>query len=87
MYEVELAPAAQRALEVDLPVAAAAAVFETISGTIAANPHRAGSRLKPPFDGEYAARRGPYRIVYTVDDGSRVVRIRRIRHRRDAYRR
>jgi mRNA-degrading endonuclease RelE of RelBE toxin-antitoxin system len=29
---------------------------------------------------------GDYRIVYRIDAGARVVRVERIRHRKDAYR-
>jgi mRNA interferase RelE/StbE len=34
----------------------------------------------------YRIRQGDYRIVYTVDDGNRVVMVSRVAHRRDAYR-
>lgn len=30
---------------------------------------------------------GDYRIIYDVDDASRLVRVARVLHRRDAYRR
>jgi mRNA interferase RelE/StbE len=36
---------------------------------------------------DYRIRVGDYRIVYAVDDVSRVVIIARIAHRRDVYRR
>ncbi|MGA2221598.1 MAG: type II toxin-antitoxin system RelE/ParE family toxin [Verrucomicrobiia bacterium] len=29
---------------------------------------------------------GDYRIVYEIDDGQRIVRINRVRHRREVYR-
>jgi mRNA-degrading endonuclease RelE of RelBE toxin-antitoxin system len=32
------------------------------------------------------ARRGPYRIVYDIDDDRRAVRVLRIDHRADIYR-
>ena len=34
----------------------------------------------------FRGRQGSYRIVYTVDDHERVVRIVRVGHRRDVYR-
>ncbi|WP_239345237.1 MULTISPECIES: type II toxin-antitoxin system RelE/ParE family toxin [unclassified Frankia] len=33
----------------------------------------------------WSARRGPYRVIYLVDDANRVVEVTAIRHRRDAY--
>jgi mRNA interferase RelE/StbE len=34
----------------------------------------------------YRVRQGDYRILYTIDDLSRVVEVTRIRHRREVYR-
>ncbi|MFH1922013.1 MAG: type II toxin-antitoxin system RelE/ParE family toxin [Planctomycetota bacterium] len=35
---------------------------------------------------EYRLRVGAYRILYTIDDTTRIVEIVAVRHRRDAYR-
>lgn len=35
---------------------------------------------------DYRIRIGDYRVLYEVDDTARVVRIMRVRHRREAYR-
>ena len=35
----------------------------------------------------YRVRQGPYRVVYEIDDDARVVRIVKVGHRRDVYRR
>jgi mRNA interferase RelE/StbE len=37
-------------------------------------------------DDAFRIRVGDYRIVYTVDDSSKVVTVERIRHRREVYR-
>lgn len=37
-------------------------------------------------DNSYRIRIGDYRVVYGIDDQDRIVRIMRVRHRRDAYR-
>lgn len=37
--------------------------------------------------GRFAARRGPYRVIYEIDEGQRVVRLLHADHRADAYRR
>jgi mRNA interferase RelE/StbE len=34
----------------------------------------------------YRLRQGPYRIVYTIDDDARAVRVVKVGHRRDVYR-
>jgi mRNA interferase RelE/StbE len=60
--------------------------METIDGSIAVNPYRAGKPLDGPFDGYHSARRGTYRIIYRIDEPKHQVEIHSIRHRRDAYR-
>jgi mRNA interferase RelE/StbE len=69
-----------------LPEKAAAAVVETF-GAICANPRRVGKPLSLEFAGSWAARRGPYRVIYTIDDSDQVVAIEAIGHREDVYRR
>ena len=62
------------------------AAMETIDGSIAVNPYRAGKPLDESFDGYHFARRGTYRIIYRIDEAKHQVEIHSIRHRRDAYR-
>ncbi len=81
-----MAPAAGRALTDGLPEDAAVAAWEFISGPLAEAPHRVGTALKAPFDGQWRARRGEYRVRYEIDDAERIVRVLDITHRRDAYR-
>lgn len=85
-YTVTLSGQARRNLHENLPADVALAAMETIQGSIAVNPYRAGKPLDEPFDGYYSARRGTYRIVYRIDEGKRHVEVHSIRHRRDAYR-
>jgi len=68
-----------------LPISVAAAVLETLDA-IAANPRRLGKPLMLEHEGRYSARRGPYRIIYELDDAERLVRVMAIGHRRDIYR-
>lgn len=68
-----------------LPISVAAAVLETLD-SIGGNPRRLGKPLMFEHEGRYSARRGPYRIVYELDDAERVVRVIAIGHRRDVYR-
>lgn len=68
-----------------LPTAVAAAVVETL-GAIASNPRRLGKPLRFELEGCWSARRGPYRIVYRIDDETRTVAVLAVAHRADAYR-
>lgn len=85
-YQLLLAPGARRALTDTLPEAAAFAAWEFISGPLAREPRRVGAPLLAPFEGQWRARRGEYRVRYEIDDASHIVRVLDIDHRRDAYR-
>ena len=65
----------------------AAAAREFCAAALAENPHRVGKPLFGPLAGCYGARRGTYRIVYRIDDDSRVVDVLDIGHRSEIYRR
>jgi mRNA-degrading endonuclease RelE of RelBE toxin-antitoxin system len=69
-----------------LPISVAAAVLETLDA-IAENPRRLGKRLMLEHEGRFSARRGPYRIIYEIEDADHLVRVVAIGHRRDVYRR
>ncbi len=86
-YVVLLSGQARRNIRENLPLEVAFAAMETIDGSIAVNPYRAGKPLDEPTDGYHSARRGTYRIVYRIDEGEAPSReIHSSRHRRDAYR-
>lgn len=68
-----------------LPEKHAAAMVEAL-GAIAANPRRVGKALRFELQGRFSARRGPYRIIYEIDDSSRMVTVLAIAHRADVYR-
>ncbi|HEY4462798.1 MAG TPA: type II toxin-antitoxin system RelE/ParE family toxin [Streptosporangiaceae bacterium] len=84
-YALAFTPAARRGLD-KLPLPAAAALYEHLTGPVAENPHRLGKPLDAPFDDVRSARRGDYRALYTVDEGRHVVTVLAVAHRRDAYR-
>ncbi len=69
-----------------LPISVAAAILETLDA-IAGNPRRLGKRLMLEHEGRFSARRGPYRIIYEIEDADHLVRVVAIGHRRDVYRR
>jgi len=69
-----------------LPEKAAAAVVEFMVGPLTKDPKGVGHRLRGELEGLWAARRGPYRVVYEIDEPAREVRVLRIDHRADVYR-
>jgi mRNA-degrading endonuclease RelE of RelBE toxin-antitoxin system len=78
-------PRAARQLT-ELPEKFATAVTELLP-TIAANPQRLGKPLRFELEGRWAARRGPYRVIYELDEKRRIVRVLAVAHRADVYRR
>ncbi len=85
-YRVVVARSAARQLAERLPESAAAACVEFIFGPLALEPHRVGARLRTPFDGQWRARRGEYRVRYTIDEKRGQVTVLDVDHRRDVYR-
>jgi mRNA-degrading endonuclease RelE of RelBE toxin-antitoxin system len=85
MYEVEITPEGLRHLD-QLPTKVRSAVIETILGSIAENPQRAGKPLRGELEGLYSARRGEFRVIYEIDDEARIVLVHRAQHRRRVYR-
>jgi mRNA-degrading endonuclease RelE of RelBE toxin-antitoxin system len=85
-YELRTTPTVRRPLGERLPEGVAVAAYEFMTGPLRENPHRVGKRLLPPLDDRYGARRGTYRIIYRIDDESRVVTVVDIDHRGDVYR-
>jgi mRNA-degrading endonuclease RelE of RelBE toxin-antitoxin system len=83
-WGVQLTAPARRQLD-RLPISVAAAVVETF-GAIAGHPRRLGKPLRFELEGYWSARRGPYRIVYRMDDKTRTVSVVAVAHRADAYR-
>ena len=83
-WEIVVAPPARRDL-LRMPEKAAAAVIETFDA-IAANPRRVGKPLQFELRGRWSARRGPYRVIYRIDEERRRVEVLAIGHRSDVYR-
>ena len=85
-YELRTTSTVRRALGETLPEAVATAAYEFITGPLLREPYRVGKRLLPPMDDRFSARRGTYRIIYRIDEKSRIVTVVDIDHRRDIYR-
>jgi mRNA-degrading endonuclease RelE of RelBE toxin-antitoxin system len=84
-WELVVAPSVDRTLS-RLPEKVAAAVVEFMLGPLLEDPHRVGHPLRRELSGLQAARRGPYRVIYEIDGGTRQVRVLRVDHRADVYR-
>ncbi|SNS85838.1 mRNA-degrading endonuclease RelE, toxin component of the RelBE toxin-antitoxin system [Geodermatophilus saharensis] len=84
-FTVVLSAAAKRAVERDLPEAVAVAVVDFLFGPLAADPYRVGKPLRFDLEGYWSARRGQYRVVYSIHDDEILVRVVRISHRADVY--
>jgi mRNA-degrading endonuclease RelE of RelBE toxin-antitoxin system len=78
-------PPARRQLD-RLPESAATAIIETLRA-IAENPRRLGKPLALELEGRFAARRGPYRVIYEIVESEQLVLVVAIGHRRDVHRR
>jgi mRNA interferase RelE/StbE len=85
-YNINLLPTAARDLG-QLPRPISRRVTRAID-SLADDPRPPScEKLKAGAGDEYRIRVGDYRVLYKVDDDTRVVLIVRMRHRREVYRR
>lgn len=68
-----------------LPEKAAAAIVEFATGVLADNPYRLSKPLTNELLGLRTARRGDYRVLFTLDIEEHTLYIHRIDHRSDVY--
>ena len=83
MFEIVLERAAEKEL-LRLSDEVHDRVIEGIS-TLATNPRPPGSKKLSGSKSNWRIRVGDYRVLYEIADTVRVVRVYRVRHRRDAY--
>jgi len=62
------------------------AIVEFAFGALAREPHRAGKPIERDLAGLFGARRGPYRLLYRIDEGRQIVYVVHVDHRADVYR-
>lgn len=84
-YELRVAGSAQRQLD-RLTERVAAAVVSFMVGPLVERPRAVGHPLRRELAGQWSARCGAYRVLYDVDDETRVITVLRIDHRADIYR-
>ena len=82
-YKLLIKPSAGKDLEA-VPRKDRARIIERIS-ELASDPRPSGSE-KLSGDDRYRVRQGAYRVVYSVDDATRIVIVVKIGHRKDVYR-
>ena len=82
-YQVLVERKAEREMEV-LPEDVLYLIGEVLDD-LGENPRPPGAKKLTGKEG-YRIRKGAYRVLYTIDDPSRIVRIYRIGHRREVYR-
>jgi mRNA interferase RelE/StbE len=82
-YRLLIKPSAGKDLEA-VPKRDRAGIVERIS-ELASDPRPSGSE-KLSGDDRYRVRQGAYRVVYSVDDTTRMVIVVKIGHRKDVYR-
>lgn len=68
-----------------LPEKAAAAIVEFVTGALADNPRRLSKPLTNELLGLRTARRGDYRVLFTLDLEVHILYVHRIDHRSDVY--
>ena len=86
-YQVLWSKSARRAMAEKVPEGVAVAAAELVTGPLCANPRRVGKPLGDELAGIYSARLArDWRVLYEIDENTRVVIILDIRHRSVAYR-
>jgi mRNA interferase RelE/StbE len=84
LWRLEVMAPARRQFD-RLPLEVAAAAVETLEA-MRGSPKRLGTRLMFEHEGRFSARRGPYRVIYELDETQHLIRVVAIGHRRDVYR-
>ena len=84
MYRVLVERAAEKDLR-KLPLEMRSRVADTLRD-LAKDPRPIGSRKLVGTKHDWRIRVGVYRVIYEIADPTRVVRVYRVRHRREVYR-
>lgn len=83
-WDVQLAPSAIRGLD-RLPPRIAPAIVEFVTATLPTNPERMSKPLRGELEGLRSARRGDYRVLFSLDEATGILLVVRIAHRADVY--
>lgn len=84
MYQVVIERRAEKDLDRLAPPVRRRATESILA--LADNPRPPGCRKLVGTDNDWRIRVGDYRIIYQIADEVRIVRVNRVRHRREVYR-
>lgn len=84
-YSLTIKPSAAKELLGVSDKATLSRLIEKIK-SLATHPRPSGSEKLAGRSNLYRVRQGNYRVIYSVDDQSRVVDVVKVGHRRDVYR-
>lgn len=76
MYTTRFTASAKRDLD-KVPPRILAAVIEFAFGDLAREPRRVGKPLRGELAGYHSARRGPYRLLYRIDEAAQTIWVHR----------
>jgi mRNA interferase RelE/StbE len=82
-YAVEVKPSARKELE-DLPDNLLARVVRKLE-SLRQDPRPPRCKKLKGYKDQWRIRVGDWRVLYTIDDGAKLVSVTRIAHRREAY--
>lgn len=83
LYKVEILPVVIKKDLKKLPKIDAKRVMDKIK-SLSVNPRPSWSKKLSSRE-EYRARQGVYRILYVIDDGVKIVKVTKVRHRKNVY--
>ena len=84
-YQLRIVSSVRRHLTEVLLERVATAAFEFITGPLLDDPHRVGAMLRSPLAERHSGRRGTYRVIYRIDDETRMVTVLAIGHPGETY--
>ncbi|HEX8081667.1 MAG TPA: type II toxin-antitoxin system RelE/ParE family toxin [Jatrophihabitans sp.] len=84
-YRTVLTAAALRSLQA-VPPRIAEPLVAFVFGSLAEDPKRRGKPLQGELTGQWAARRGDYRIIYRLDADTKAMYVVKVARRADVYR-
>lgn len=84
-YSLTIKPSAAKELDAIPDKPTLTRMIEKIR-LLATQPHSSGSEKLAGRPKLYRVRQGNYRVIYSVDDETRVVDVVKVGHRRDVYR-
>jgi mRNA interferase RelE/StbE len=85
VYSLSIKPSAAKEIQSTSDKATLMRLIEKVK-SLATQPRPLGSEKLAGRPNLYRVRKGNYRVIYSVDDESRVVDVVKVGHRRDVYR-